>query len=123
MLKKWLSYWLVILIAMQSFSAIADSHQTHQSGEQHLSFEHEHAQTPVESIQPLSLKKSTELPSDGLDCHHCCHCHLHLNYLPTASLGLLLPHNSSELSRYNTTALVGLLSSLFRPPKFNSTIV
>ena len=105
MLKKWLSYWLVILIAMQSFSAIADAHQTHQSGEQHLTFEHEHAQTQPVVTQPLSLKKSTELPSDGLDCHHCCHCHLHLNYLPTASLSLLLPHNSLELNRYNNTAL------------------
>ena len=118
-LKKWLSSWLVIMVAMQSFTAIADSHQTHQSEEQHLSIEHEGTQTPVEAIQPLSFKKSTNLPSDETDCHHH-HCHC---YLLRASLALLLPHNYLELNTYSNTALSGLLSSLFRPPKLNSTII
>lgn len=123
MLKKWLSYWIILMIALQSFSAIADAHRTHQTGEQHLSFEHEHAQTPVEPVQPQSLIKSTKLPSDGLDCHHCCHCHLHLTYLPAPSLGLLLSVNSLAFNGYDNTALDGSLTFLFRPPKSNSTNV
>ncbi len=126
MLKKWLSYWLVVMVvmvAMQSFAAIADIHQAHQSAGEHLTFEHEHAKTPSNVPLPERLKKATKLPSDGLDCHHCCHCHLHLNYLPTPSLGFLLSYKSLRFNEYNNSALSGLLASLFRPPKHNSTTI
>ena len=43
MLKKWLSYLVIALIALQSVGAMAgDEHQSHQDGEQHLEFNHEH---------------------------------------------------------------------------------
>ncbi|MBV1919812.1 MAG: hypothetical protein KUG73_03965 [Pseudomonadales bacterium] len=42
MTQKVLTYLLVTMIAMQSFVAMADVHQPHQSGGQHLEFEHAH---------------------------------------------------------------------------------
>ena len=116
-MKKWLSYWLVILIALQSIAAIVDAHQSHQSGEQHLTFEHEHAQTPYEISEPEPIRKSIDLPNDGFDCHHCCHCHLHLTYLPAPSLGIISSLDSLELSRYDNAAPDQPPASLFRPPK------
>ena len=74
MLKKCLSYWLVLLIAMQSITVIADTPQAHQPEEQQLSFEHEYAQTPTEIALPSPLEKSTQFPNDGLDCYYHCYC-------------------------------------------------
>lgn len=67
--------FLVVLIAVQSVVAVADVHKAHQSGTEHLNFDHEHqkdSQTPLPEI--------VQQPSDNnivyqLDCHHCCHCH------------------------------------------------
>ncbi|OUS00599.1 hypothetical protein A9Q81_10465 [Gammaproteobacteria bacterium 42_54_T18] len=83
MIQKVLTYLLVTMIAMQSFVAIADVHQPHQSGEQHLEFEHAHGDSAELNVSSEPLE-STSL--DEYDCHHCCHCH-GVNYLKTAGNG------------------------------------
>ncbi|MBB1380742.1 hypothetical protein ACRWQL_17870 [Shewanella sp. HL-SH4] len=109
-MKQWLSYWLVLLIVMQSITAIADTSQAHQP---------ENAQTPIEVTQPELFENSTQFSNDGLDCpRYCyCYCHLYLSDLPTLSLNALPPLKSLVPNDYSNTILGGLLSSVFRPPK------
>lgn len=76
MLRCALTYFLTALIALQSVMAVADAHQSHQSGGDHLSFNHEHSADDgslisVEPDQGLDALSG----SVGHDCHHCCHCH------------------------------------------------
>ncbi len=117
MLKKSLSYWFVILIAMQSITAIANTIQVHQPSEQYLSFDYERNQTQPDATQPQSLEKSSQFFNDGLDCHPFCSCHLYLSYLPESSFNSLLSLRTLVLNRYNSTAPSGFQSSIFRPPK------
>ena len=75
MLRQCLAYLLTALIALQSVVAVADAHRFHQSGTEHLTFEHEHDQ-PAHSPQ-VGPETKTDATWGGtsLDCHHCCHCH------------------------------------------------
>lgn len=75
MLKKWLSYLLIAVIAMQSAGAMAvDDHQSHQDGEQHLELSNQHdLSTTVE--KSLVAEKTNPFTNTEPDCDHCCHCH------------------------------------------------
>jgi len=108
LMKKWSSYWLVLLIVMQSITAIADTTQAHQP---------EDAQTPTEVTQPQLFEKLTQLSNDGLDCHRYCYCHLCLSNLPTFSFNALSSLRTLVLNGYSNTTLSGSRSSVFRPPK------
>jgi len=74
MIKRWTLFLLTALIALQSVSAVIDSHQLHQSGEEHLSFEHDHDKPTTDQI-PDSKPMIKSLENSPYDCHHCCHCH------------------------------------------------
>lgn len=67
MLKKTIVFTFSVLMAFQSVFAIADMHQSHQSGLEHLEFTHNH---DGEINQEKNL-----LGESDYDCHHCCHCH------------------------------------------------
>jgi hypothetical protein len=108
LMKKWSSYWLVLLIVMQSITAFADTTQAHQS---------EDVQTPTEITQPQLFEKSTQFFNDGLDCHSYCYCHLYLSDLPTFSFDSLSSLRTLVLNGYRNTTLSGSRSSVFRPPK------
>ncbi|MBL4868533.1 MAG: hypothetical protein JKY67_19385 [Pseudomonadales bacterium] len=69
MLRKWLSYLLVVLISIQSVVAIADAHQSHQKGKPHVDFNHDHDSSTIIKIQ------RDETGAVQYDCHHCCHGH------------------------------------------------
>lgn len=108
---------LVVLIAMQSVFAIADSHQSHQEGTQHLEFEHEHDSSRVADNQDR-LKSST--PSFGqYDCHHCCHCHgqgLSLFVLATSTHGLDSAMSADPHFIHHLFYRSNLVSPDIRPP-------
>ena len=108
LMKKWLSYGLVLLIVMQSITAIADTSQAHQP---------EDVQTPTEITQPQLFEKSTQFFNDGLDCHSYCYCHLYLSDLPTFSFDSLSSLRTLVLNGYRNTTLSGSRSSVSRPPK------
>ncbi|MCF6264653.1 MAG: hypothetical protein L3J24_13850 [Xanthomonadales bacterium] len=71
---KRLAYMLIILIALQSVTVVAeDNHKEHQNGDQHqvLDKDHEHQ-------EPSDVDIDAQIPitqGGDLDCHHCCHCH------------------------------------------------
>jgi hypothetical protein len=65
---------LAILIVFQSVVAMADAHQSHQSGSDHVEFDHEHDFGPDELASTTTYVSVLEFAGQ-LDCHHCCHCH------------------------------------------------
>lgn len=74
MVRKWLSYILATLIAMQSMMAMADAHQSHQTGTAHIEFSAEHDHGLVDYEIPTQ-SQADSFTAGQYDCHHCCHCH------------------------------------------------
>ena len=75
MLQRCLSRLLITLVALQSVVAIADSHQIHQSGTEHLAHEYEQAHNFDQPIVKAVSVASDTADTSQLDCQHCCHCH------------------------------------------------
>ena len=76
-IRHYLTLLLAALIALQSVAAMADAHRFHQSGTEHLTFNHEH-ELAADSAKKISMKAANvaDPESSALqDCHHCCHCH------------------------------------------------
>ena len=100
---------LVMAVSFQSIAAVSDVHQSHQSGAEHLEFEHEHE-------GDVDLTPQKELSS--FDCHHCCHCHGgHVSSMlpPSFSLAYLELNQAIYISDQSFTS--NLASRLLRPPK------
>jgi hypothetical protein len=90
-MRKWTSLILTILIAFQSVVAMADAHQSHQSGSDHVEFEHNHSAELEVSVNDAEEELVAELVGQ-FDCHHCCHCHgMSPVFLAAQSFGLALP--------------------------------
>ena len=75
MLKRCLSYLLVTMVALQSWLTIADTHQIHQTGTEHLTHEQEHLHDTEQLIDTHDSNVSENSDITQYDCSHCCHCH------------------------------------------------
>ena len=65
--KRTLLCFLTALMTLQSIYAVADMHQLHQSGSEHIAVSQDH---------PEHTEKTFQNPDvNAYDCHHCCHCH------------------------------------------------
>ncbi len=69
MKNTWLSFLIVLSIALQSFIAVANSDDNHQVDSQHLQTQHSHDLDNIEFFDG-----SSEDAHDIKDCHHCGHC-------------------------------------------------
>ncbi len=69
MKNTWISFLIVLSIALQSFVAVANSGENHQVDSQHLQTEHSHDSDTVEHSN-----ESSENSHNISDCHHCGHC-------------------------------------------------
>ncbi|MBL4764677.1 MAG: DUF2946 domain-containing protein [Colwellia sp.] len=69
MKNTWLSFLIVLSIALQSFVAMANSDDNHQVDSQHRQTEHSHDLDHNEFFEG-----SSEDEHDSKDCHHCGHC-------------------------------------------------
>ena len=107
MIRRWLSYLLIVLIAMQSVVAIADEHKSHQEGIQHLEFVHEFDSARTIDDE-LDQNGGASLP-DQYDSHHCCHCHVS---------GMSLLATSADANGLDVGISVDHL--LMRPPFYRS---
>lgn len=115
MVRKYLSFILLTLIAIQSVSAIADVHQIHQEQTQHLKFEHEHEKSLIETGQNEENAIGSTAPIQP-DCHHCCHCH-GVSPLFLSDVGSFhLPKLKRVLSEYHFSYFSYLNSPDIRPP-------
>lgn len=108
-----LTYLLLLLMTLQSSAALADVHDAHQSGVEHLSFEdHDHE---VQNDQIHNLLEASE--DHGDDCHHCCHCHGQCSpavIISSQSISLAL--NTCAKSNYSDNTCPEAYETFLRPP-------
>jgi len=114
-LKRYIACLLVLVIALQSFAAVADIHQLSQpAGQQHIEFNHDHSlPSPPEAQQA----DETPLAIDLTDCHHCCHCHSTAQFFPSSTaLHIGTVHTSQHPSEYTFINLSRYSPPDLRPP-------
>lgn len=100
---------LLMAVSFQAMASVSDLHQAHQSGADHLEFEHDHDDAG-------DLDSQDDLVS--YDCHHCCHCHGgHISsILPTAiSLGYIESKQSINILEQSVQSYLSY--GLLRPPQ------
>lgn len=117
MLKRLLTYFVLMLVVLQSALAMGDAHQMHQSGTEHLVFDdaHPHDDGHVADAQADHSKLST---AESWDCHHCCHCHGHLCASVLISTERVhLAKHSSPVPDYSENTFPETYETLLRPPK------
>ena len=116
MSRKAPSYLLLVLIALQSVTAMADVHPIDYSDAALFSFDYADG-SPLAMQEGSTVTEPTEqpLPTDGLfQCrYHGCHCHVYLSSHLTQS-DFLLKH--SLHSNYRAIITEVPSSSLYRPP-------
>lgn len=114
MLRQYLAFLLTALIALQSVAAVADAHQFHQSGTEHLTFDHDHSRL-TDKLQPKRQSKIDNPDvSTNLDC---CHCHGHGSVVligVASHVADLFSQNGH--ADYQASLTSGIPPSLFRPP-------
>lgn len=116
MLRHYVTCLLAFLIAVQSVAAMVDVHQFHQSGKEHLTFDHSHQSSDTDNGNRL-VKQSPDQPGQPLyDCHHCCHCHGHASVVLAVSLSNYTIYSGTELADYQAHLTSTIPTSLFRPP-------
>jgi hypothetical protein len=108
MMNKLLPYLLLMLIASQSVLAAADIHQNHQSGEEHIEFQHDHDHDTLDVSHD----------ENKADCDHCCHCHASfLKHFTSYSFMHSVPSSPLLFMSYESSLVAVPSSNLFRPPK------
>lgn len=114
MTKRFLTYFILALVVFQSAVGIADAHQSHQSGTEHLTFDdHQHAHEDVE----VDHKLVDGAEGQERDCHHCCHCHGHFtSAVLVKPSGFALRKSSTSISAYSENFPSEFINPLLRPP-------
>jgi len=69
MKNTWFGLILVLLIALQSYAAVANSDENHLVDSQHIQTEHSHDNDDIELSD-----ESSDSEHNINDCHHCGHC-------------------------------------------------
>jgi len=115
-MRKLASLALVLLIAFQSVVAMADAHQSHQSGSDHVEFKHDHKSGSDVSASDTENSQASG-PVGQFDCHHCCHCHgMSPVFLAAHSIGMTLPWSNNSVNDYFVEYHSLSISPGFRPP-------
>ncbi|WP_142940901.1 hypothetical protein [Aliikangiella marina] len=116
MIKRLLLIVMIALIALQSVNASIDTHQLHQTGQEHLSFEHDHEIGSI-ALSDDDLKSPENFENSPFDCHHCCHCHGTSNlYLAGLASETILSFRSDLIFEYQLNLPSIFLFPALRPP-------
>ena len=106
---KLLIILLLLAVSFQSISAVSDVHQSHQSGVEHLEFEHDH---------DSESEIKTDDGSNSFDCHHCCHCHGgHVSSFLHPTFNLFFRELDQFIEIYDQSFQKDISSRLLRPPQ------
>lgn len=124
MLQRWLTYVLLVLIAVQSVTAGADMYQNHQVGTKHVNtvteYSHQQAnQVNNHQFNNYELKNDVDAEADVCcQCHHCFHCHCTMNHALLKTFSFYISSMKvSALSRYLHILPTSLITTFYRPPK------
>lgn len=117
----------MVLILLQSIAVVADAHQFHQTGSEHLEFDqHRHQQLDEHASRLTELDLSCFLDSSASedknsDCHHCCHCHsASATSITSQAVSLFDMTRTRDATPYYSALTVAQPSSLYRPPSVHS---
>jgi len=113
MKNTWLSFLIVLSIALQSCVAMANSDENHQVDYQHLQTEHSH-----DIDKPAFSTDASNDNHNSKDCHHCGHCQgSHTQWL-TSKKNDLTPTNFQVTNLYLYSILIekSFIEELIRPP-------
>jgi hypothetical protein len=115
MYKTSIHWLMIILIATQSVWSMADTHSGHQSGVEHLEFEHSHKDSHNENT---AVNQGSSSQQTDFDCHHCCHCHgAHSSFITSLYSTTSVFGQSPQHSFANQLALAQQPNAFFRPPR------
>ena len=112
-MRKWVPYMLVVLIALQSVLAVADSHEEHHSDTDPQGIYHSF--TDTEDGNSIADQLDAGLSSaDSIDCHHN-HCP-HFNSIVTPTFSHVSAKGKVRLLSLSSVKPNYISSSLGRPP-------
>ena len=113
MKNTWVSFLIVLSIALQSFVAVANSDENHQVDLQHLQTKHSHDIDNIELVDD-----SSEREHNIKDCHHCGHClGSHAQWLTSEKAYLTTPDFLiSNQYLYSSHLEKSFIEELIRPP-------
>lgn len=131
MLKHHVCLILILFFTLQSLVTVADVHQSHQNGSEHLSLEHltlKHNLSEIETHDDhiadhhfevdLAQEILTITDPHVDDCQHCCHCHsLHIVIALTNQSLTLNTLSASHNDVYYVGEYLTPIESSFRPPR------
>ncbi|MFY0641158.1 MAG: hypothetical protein JXR16_08945 [Bermanella sp.] len=119
MFKRGIQWLMIILIATQSVWSMADVHSNHQSGFEHLEFDHvelEHRHD--DHTQITAQDKASSSNQTSFDCHHCCHCHgAHSSFITSLYSSNAIFGQSPQHSFTNQLELAQQPNVFYRPPR------
>lgn len=112
MLTRYLLVLMLTLSTFQSVAAVSDVHQNHQSGTEHMEFDHD-----VHEHIDKELNTS-DFDVGSPDCHHCCHCHpAHVPSMVPLSFILEFGIAQCNLSSAHNSRLLKRQYTFLRPPQ------
>ncbi len=126
---RFVSYFTIMLILSQSFSAVANSLDFHAADPQHFQQDHQHLDDHVvDSTDAEPSNKFVKKLNDGkdttashhnpADCHHCGHCHgTHVQWLGQHALRSTDLAQQSHQFHYLRAVIDAPVNRLLRPPK------
>ena len=115
MFKNGIQWLMIILIATQSVWSMADAHRTHQSGLEHLEFEHQHGDDHAQMVKQDNASSNNQ---SAFDCHHCCHCHgAHSSFITSLYSSNTLFGQSPQHSFTHQLELTQQPNGFYRPPR------
>lgn len=126
---RFVSYFTIMLILFQSFSAVAKSLDFHATDPQHLQQSHQHSgdhvigsvneepsENPVNKL--VDGKNTTASQHSSADCHHCGHCNgTHVQWVGQNVIRSIDITQQLHQFYYLQVVIDAPASPLLRPPK------
>lgn len=109
---------MIVLILLQSLSAMAKSVDFHVLDAEHIKSEHVHAVDDHVTAEHISQPTGDSDNHNSADCHHCGHCSgTHMQYVSITYISEHLDFISNHIFDYLKVIIEAPISRLLRPPK------
>lgn len=114
MRRRWLTYCLLVLFAMQSVAASVDMYHSHQAGTKHVDSRVVHN---LSLIDVFSADVTAQVDA-CCECHHCLHCHCTMNHALLKTFSVYISFiKISVQNRYVNLSPTSFTTTFYRPPK------